>query len=71
MSAAVGHPTPGQWYYAFVIDGRGGTLYHPLLPTRFSTSGDDDRPLLDIADLETTKEATHVINSMKRLLENS
>ena len=54
--------------YAFVIDGRGRTLHHPLMPSRFRESSLKDRPLLDIADLETATKAKTVIEYMKRSL---
>ena len=67
-SVCVAPSRQGQWHYAFVVDGRGWTLYHPLLPSRFTAADDGDRPLLDIADLETAKEAKRVIDSMKRYI---
>ena len=64
-----GPPSIGR--YAFVIDGRGRTLHHPLMPSRFRESSVKDRPLLNIHDLETATKAKSVIEYMKRLLENT
>jgi hypothetical protein len=54
----------GENSYSFIIDGRGRTLMHPLLPLPSQAS--DDPIYVDIQHLERQSDAMEVISSMKR-----
>lgn len=53
----------GELSYAFIIDGTGRTLIHPLLPLPDSVK--DDPIYVNIEHLERSSSATNVIESMK------
>ncbi|XP_060596646.1 VWFA and cache domain-containing protein 1-like, partial [Ruditapes philippinarum] len=53
----------GENSYSFIIDGRGRTLMHPLLPLPSQAS--DDPIYVDIQHLERQSDAKEVISSMK------
>ena len=56
----------GENSYSFIIDGRGRTLMHPLLPLPSQFNGD---PIyVEIQHLERESDALEVIESMKRLV---
>lgn len=60
----------GENSYSFIIDGRGRTIMHPLLPVPAQIQ--DDPIYVYIQHLERSSEALEVINSMKRyFLENA
>ncbi len=62
LTADVTYFKHGQFSYAFIIDGRGRTMLHPLLP-----DPEKDSPLyLDIHALERDENFQEVIHSMKR-----
>lgn len=56
----------GENSYSFIIDGRGRTLMHPLLPLPSQAS--DDPIYVYIHHLERANAAQEIIESMKRYL---
>lgn len=54
----------GELSYAFIIDGNGRTMMHPLLPRPYFTH--QEPALVNIEYLERSPEAQEVIQSMKR-----
>ncbi len=54
----------GQMSYVFIVDGRGRTLVHPLLPTPFSIS--QDPIFVHLTSLERNTQITSVLESMTR-----
>lgn len=52
----------GEYSYAFIIDGIGRTLMHPLLPLPYSVK--DDPIYVDIKNLERSQMAATVVSSM-------
>lgn len=55
-----------EFTYAFLIDGTGRALMHPLLPNAAFVKTTEDPVLLDISVLEREQNAKSVIESMKR-----
>lgn len=59
----------GESSYSFIIDGRGRTMMHPLLPLPSQAS--DDPIYVDVEHLERESDAAEVIASMKRYCRRS
>lgn len=55
-----------EFTYAFLIDGTGRALMHPLLPNAAFVKSTEDPVLLDISVLEREEKSKSVIESMKR-----